>query len=368
MYAKEIRLFRDLLFHRRGELSISLNDAAGDKPGGPAISRVVQQTFLDQLADLEGVSTISIANRGRMQRTVIDGKKLKSSRVFAISVQNEANVVLKNLEIVQLDASGRGVLIENCKVLRLSCRSLRGVVEIKNSEIGQVNAPGATPFFEIRFLETKVIGLFLDENFSCREVKIDEKTKFSRTIIAKDLSGFIGGRPSNPAPYPDRQSFAYLHDWATAAGNTRVAHIARGNELAIEKSLSHGFEWVVLSLWQAFADFGLKPLRPLLWILFLYASFSVLLLWSGTSLGSDSGSYNGWRSVLVAGQGFEMEISRALVGAAEGIVSPFSVFNVRRLIVPNEPWVATLQVFYNYFCIVMLFLFGFSVRRRFKVG
>ena len=74
----------------------------------------------------------------------------------------------------------------------------------------------------------------------------------------------------------------------------------------------------------------------------------------------------GWRSVLI-GDGQGAQLSRAIVGATEAIFSPVNVFSIRKLVLPTEPWVAVVKFFYSYLCLGLIFLFGFSIRRRFKI-
>jgi hypothetical protein len=93
-----------------------------------------------------------------------------------------------------------------------------------------------------------------------------------------------------------------------------------------------------------------------------------LLYCSGTSLGLSKDQIIGWRVLLEDSEMHCGAFSRAVAGTFEGIVSPLSVLSLRRMVVPDQSWVAIIQVLYGYFCLTMVLLFGFSVRRRFKIG
>jgi hypothetical protein len=60
-------------------------------------------------------------------------------------------------------------------------------------------------------------------------------------------------------------------------------------------------------------------------------------------------------------------VIRAIVGASAPITSPLSALSVRRIVIPNEAWVALLQIAYGYTVLLLVLLFGFSIRSRFRL-
>ncbi|HKL70346.1 hypothetical protein, partial [Salibaculum sp.] len=166
---------------------------------------------------------------------------------------------------------------------------------------------------------------------------------------------------------PDRESMAILHNWAVEKGNSAVAHLARAKELSIERMESTGFDRALLVVWGATANYGLAPLRPLLWMIGAMLTFSCLVSLTGVTVSPDI-TLSGWRLILTDQATFLDRFTVGLVTAAESITSPLSIFSFRRLLIVEQWWVAVIQVFYSYFCLAMIFWFGFSVRRRFRVS
>ncbi|MBR9762239.1 MAG: hypothetical protein GYB53_01525 [Rhodobacteraceae bacterium] len=174
----------------------------------------------------------------------------------------------------------------------------------------------------------------------------------------------------------DAVAFRRLHRWAQEKEDAKLAHQMRGHQLSVDYYKADWPERIFLKLWWLFGNYGLSLWRPLLWLLLSFAVFLNLLLCFGSVPGIDptpvasgvpaGSAADGWRNVLF-GDDMRAQFSRAVVGATESIFSPVNVFSTRKLVVPTEPWVAVVQFFYSYLCLGLIFLFGFSVRRRFKI-
>lgn len=263
-------------------------------------------------------------------------------------VSNGSSLSLRNVSTVFCRFDLREVALqpESCT---LGCLSLINSRKMNNSSI---MVDGG-----------KIYSLRLDAAFAARDARF-VNVSFSQQARREDSVG--AERFKYTQCEFDRASIASLHDWATSCGNSEVAHLARGLELSIENATAVGVDRFFLSAWRVFSQYGLSPMRPLVWLLGFFFAFATLLFFSGTSVGSSD--LVGWRSFLSHPSSCYDEIRIAMIGAAEGIVSPLSVLSVRRLVVPDLAWVAMIQVVYNYLCLAMVFLFGFSVRRRFKLS
>jgi hypothetical protein len=198
-----------------------------------------------------------------------------------------------------------------------------------------------------------------------RDVKLNNVT----FITSYEKNSPEYGEEKLRAPELDRASFGFLHDWAVKAGNAEVAHLARGTELAIERRTANGrVERYILSMWSLFANFGLSPMRPFLWMLTAMFVMWSTLYCTGSSVALPKDHLVGWRSILLDSGEYSGASRRAVAGVLEGTVSPLSVLSPRRMIVPDKTWVAGLQVLYGYFCLAMVLLIGFAIRRRFKIS
>lgn len=175
--------------------------------------------------------------------------------------------------------------------------------------------------------------------------------------------------------YFDAVTFRQLHRWAQDAEDAKLAHQMRGHQLSVDYYLASPSEKPFLKLWWLFGNYGLDLWRPLAWLLGLLLGFAALLYFTGTvaadavlPIGKDAAALEqiGWRRVLI-GDDCAARLARALVGATEAIFSPVNVFSIRKLVLPAHWSVAVFQFFYSYLCLGLIFLFGFSIRRRFKI-
>lgn len=265
----------------------------------------------------------------RRMRLTLYGGTLRNCTIGSLYIEGDRNILLENCQIGRLEVSGNDVRrdmalsIIGCDILVLSAPDTDRPIDIniQNSRISHSYEASTEPCPDI-------VGRF------------------------------------------DRMAFAKLHKFGVENGNAKLAHHARGWELSVEHAQADRAEKPFFWLWWLFSNYGLSLWRPLVWLLAFVIACAVLLFVTGTSVGVDAAALTGWRRNLVdlecAGQG--AEIVRAIVGATESVFSPFSLFSARRMVVPDLGWVATAQFFISYICVALLFLFGFSVRRRFKIS
>lgn len=275
-----------------------------------------------------------------------------------------------NFKAVEARLRVRDCTLGNSSVGTLTLDSV-GVVRLENCTIGRLIISGnVAP--DITVSGGRILVIDVEEKLDLRSLELSgvqiSKHPMKTAKAPKDLPAWLR---------LDAVSFRRLHKWAQDKEDAKLAHQMRGHQLSVDYYLADGTEKPLLRLWWLFGNYGLSLWRPLLWLLLAFAVFVNLLLWSGSVAGIDPtpavATYStagqlsdGWRSVLV-GDEVGARLARAIVGATESIFSPVNVFSTRKLVVPSEPWVAVFQFFYSYFCLGMIFLFGFSVRRRFKI-
>jgi hypothetical protein len=298
-----------------------------------------------QRLDLEACPAFSVGNIKRSNRL-----ELANAQIRTLHVDSSENVSITKSRI--------GVLEVN---ISNAVRNLG----ISNCNIGRLELTGTGQHSDILISDTHISELQISSNFSAKEVWLDRVTFEVDRLIATRADN-LKQIEDGDLPRLNRSSFAHLYDWAERQGNSEVAHLARGRELALQKAHAKGAESVVLTLWGVFSDFGNSFWRPLKWIGFLIPMFSLVLWSTGTDAGFACSSDCGWRENLI-GEDASAQLLRGVVGALEGIFSPFSVFSQRSLVIPISPWVAGLKIAYSYLCLGLVFLFGFAVRRRFKM-
>lgn len=271
---------------------------------------------------------------------------------------------LKGVRARTMELRLDGGTLKDCKI---GCLVLRGQGEVtfENCQIGRLEIkPLEVPFgLKISIVGCEVLVLSIPHDGNLVDINIQNSRISDRYEASKlkstDLIGSF-----------DRMTFATLHKLGVENGNTKLVHQARGWELSVERAQADRTEKPFYWLWWLFSNYGLSLWRPLVWLLAFVIACAVLLFVTGTSVGIDAAALTGWRRNLVEVRGAEQgaEIVRAIVGATESVFSPFSLFSARRMVVPDLGWVATIQFFISYICVALLFLFGFSVRRRFKIS
>ncbi len=300
------------------------------------------------------------------------GVDLAQSRIGSLSISlarhsGDNRFRVADLAAQRINVTNSNVRLENVDCQQLECRSDGLAIELLNSRIGILKLVGeGNRFSSFRLESCSVLSLSIAPAIDFGDFVAIE------TIFASRLEGWpIGSlqaeKLSNFGARLDRASMARLHKWAQESGNSKIAHLARGYEVAFEVAEADRQEKLFFFLWGLAADYGLSLWKPLVWLVALFLAFSLLLCVSGTELGIPQSEAFGRRQNLV-GSTCVAQFARAVAGASESIFSPFAVFSTRRLVVPTSGTVAIIQFFYSYMCIALLFTFGFAVRRRFKVG
>jgi|GEM_PF-3358047 len=146
-----------------------------------------------------------------------------------------------------------------------------------------------------------------------------------------------------------------------------AAHYVRGRLLRAEHAEARGVMRLVSWFYGAFADFGLKPGRALIWMPVFFLAVVLVGTCTGgvtvneavrAELASGSSSWQDWLDYSWFASGYL---------AVKTLLNPFSIFDSRSLVVPN---IRTLiAMFVQAVMNVGLFtVIALSVRRRFKIG
>lgn len=167
-----------------------------------------------------------------------------------------------------------------------------------------------------------------------------------------------------PGPQPYRNMRSHLR----SLENAQMANLIHSAELAVEREddspmnqlLSHLYEWM--------SDFGASALRPLVWqgVLFIL-SFSLILGSDGAVQASrdPASELAGWQQVLIDPRWGAC--ARAAYLAVQPLVNPIGIFGPRSLLIPQSPWLALWLSLAGILGIILLALFIFAIRRRFKI-
>ncbi|MCA1336628.1 hypothetical protein [Pseudooceanicola marinus] len=310
---------------------------------------------------------------------------------FTLSSYMDSPAALTGYDIIGLQAVDATLRVKDCTLRNLLFGSLtlhaQGTVRLEDCRVGRLVLSGnGEP--DIVLSGGRVLVIEVQDEPNLRSLNLSgvqisrQPVKVSQ--IPKDLPAWLR---------LDAVSFRRLHKWAQDKEDVKLAHQMRGHQLSVDYYLSDRTERPFMYLWRLFGNYGLSLWRPMAWLLASNLLFGTLLYCTGTvatdavlpvanavAPGTDAANAAtlaadgiaaaeaslGWRSVLI-GDGQGAQLSRAIVGATEAIFSPVNVFSIRKLVLPTEPWVAVVQFLYSYLCLGLIFLFGFSIRRRFKI-
>jgi hypothetical protein len=164
------------------------------------------------------------------------------------------------------------------------------------------------------------------------------------------------------------QAYRSLWSKLNALGNHQVAGIIRRKEECLEREADSPSNRFFSYLYQYASDFGSSAIRPLLWLLLLLAANTVLVfLTNGADTAQPDEFYKqGWRSLLVQTD-LSGRLARAFILALDPITNPLGVFATRTLLVAHHWAVAAWLVLCGLISAVLIALFIFALRRRFKI-
>jgi len=345
------------------QLNLNLHARQQSGPKGEAFAS--NKALAKHVLDNQG-SVFDLTSPSNAFSVNVSGRPSVAAKFRNISLTHSSSNRLKHITAQKVILGTGDVLLEDATIYHLAIDAGFHEAVIKDCVIGTLELKnGDKTEGDLELENCTILCLRFPKEISLRDIRIKNCTfvdSYEKPLEKDENIKLVH-------PRPDRASFGFLHDWAVKAGNSEIAHMARGKELAIEQRTATSiFERLVLSLWGVFGNFGLSPLRPILWMITAMAFMCGILFCTGTSLGVSEDQVVGWRMYLLDSKTHSGALTRAVSGALEGSISPLSIFSPRRMIIPDERIVAGLQVVYGYFCLTMVLLFGFSVRRRFKIG
>lgn len=162
------------------------------------------------------------------------------------------------------------------------------------------------------------------------------------------------------------QAYRNLHAHLKKHDNMLLANQMRAHQLRAERAEEDGFTRITNRIYGTFANYGMNPGRPILYLIGLYAiSFMYLYTIDCGTLMQPDDFYNGaYRYFLDKNDGC---FYRSLLLPLNSIVNPFGVFfDPRKLIVPTTMLGSVLLTIQGLFSDMLIVMTVLSIRRRFK--
>ncbi len=265
--------------------------------------------------------------------------------------------------------------IDNVSVKHLLVRNKPSQLCIKHSNVGMlVVHPGCRA--NLMVSETNIGTLVINQdsishldmtggcilNVDCPAP--EEPNPFTGSVSLRGI--FL---PREPEKYllEGPQPYRNLRSHLRKLENAQTANVVHSAELAVERKTDTKMNKLLSLLYEICSDFGSSALRPLVWLAVLFALLATIVgLADGVTLALPEETYNGWKYVLTQ-EGWEGRTYRAVVMAFQGITNPIGIFGSRGLLTPKYTWLAVLSGLQGLSSVVLIALFIFAVRRRFKI-
>ncbi len=286
----------------------------------------------------------------------------RDMHIHSLVIQVPLKLALYGVSVKQLYViAGPGVILRatDCNIAHLWIQSMGASVQLRldQSNVGTLQVVSdALNHFEMQ------AGSLL--NVNCPPPT--GGNPFTGTVVfTKDV---FFPRRRNVYILPGPQPYRNMRYHLRSLENAQMANLIHSAELAVEREddsrmnriLSHFYEWM--------SDFGSSSLRPLVWqgALFLL-SFFLILCSDGAVHASQGPEYElvGWQQVLI--DPYWGPWVRAAYLALQPLVNPIGIFGPRSLLIPRFPWLAVWLSVAGILGIVLLALFIFAIRRRFKI-
>lgn len=299
----------------------------------------------------------------------------ENTHVRRFSFKNRSNVITTDLQFItlrtpslHLDLRGttNPIRLEKCFIGKLTLPDLSGLPDEKSDLKPSVEIHdcwiGTLVLHSRSMKKLTVVGGGI-ANIQCPSSQ--DENPFLGSVSFKQV--FFPSSPKQTKLFQGSDAYGSLSAHLRKLGNTLMANQMRAHQLRAERAKEHGYfarftNWI----YDKFADYGMKPGRPILWLLGVYALVVIYCYYidDGT-LAQHKHSYVGAYAGLLDENGGRL--NRSLLLPLQSITNPFGVFfDSRKLIVPSTMWGSILLTIQGLFSDILLVMTALSVRRRYK--
>ncbi|TAM45589.1 MAG: hypothetical protein EPN55_07795 [Gammaproteobacteria bacterium] len=286
----------------------------------------------------------------------------KDSYIHSIRIARPGQLTLTDVSVREIEVATEyggeiSLRINNCNIAQLTIRQ-PSLVTITNTNVGRlILMEGA-----IKSLSMKG-GCILDI-----ECPIPEKQSPFIGPVAFDTTVFL---PRTRSGYliRDVQAYKNMRGHLKKLENQQSAALFHSAELALEREYDGRTNKFLSILYEWFSDFGSSTLRPVIWLLVLYVlSLAIIFASDATALPTNADqNYFGWQKSLVE-SGLGGRFTRAVYLAAQPVINPLGIFGIKILVTPSNGLLALWLSFHGLLSVVLIALFVFAIRRRFRLS
>jgi len=305
-----------------------------------------------------------------VQNIVIDIPNFKGMDVYGsgkgawaswLSIRGVRGITISDARLQHLTIDGADVLLKNCWIAEVHV--LASVkLKIENCWVGKLTAaPNSLSNLVVKG------GGFLDFD-------LPQPGGANPFLGAVVFNSIYLPRSTSGVPLEGAQQYRNLRSHLLDLQDLRSAGVVHAAEQAVERETDGWFSWSLSWLYQLASDFGYSPLRPVLWFFAVWIGLAALLMITGAALSTVGceplEDVIGWRQTLCA-EGVAGDLARATALSAPqpfSILAALAVPGRQVAIIAESFWVDALLVLSGLISTVLLALFIFAVRRRFRLS
>lgn len=295
------------------------------------------ERFLVQRNSIDyNISGYSYGTRDKLQNVVISLSNINVVKIRCYS-ERKSRITISNVVSSEFFGSSGEIVIDRSCVETLIIHEASDVF-IKDSIIGSME-----------FVQP----------YGKRDAS---PTTFMRSMIrTKGRSG---------EPCASREQLQHLLNAFEAIGDGPAAHFIRGTLLRAEHERERGVMRLVSAIYRWTAGFGLRPGLAVFWFLLVHAlSVCAIAQW-GTVV----------ETAHLAELGRDAAIARAFADpewgcwiragylSLQSVLNPLGIFGPRQLLVAGDWWVLILTACESIISLLLITVFGMSIRRRFRLS
>jgi hypothetical protein len=295
----------------------------------------------------------------------------ENTHVGNLSFRNTTNWITGDLEFINLRTSS----------LNLDLRKIKAPIRLVNCVIGKLTFPNhfekPGPKCSVELHDCWIGSLTLHSR-SIKNLTVtgggiahidcpssDSENPFVGTVSLKKV--FFPSCQSQTRVFQGSQTYRNLCAHLKKQDNSLMANLIRSHQLRAERAEEHDrFSKFANWIYGAFANYGISPGRPVLWLCCTYI-LAVVACYNfdpGMLAQADS-FYVGAYSVLLDENGGRY--TRSFLLPFHSIINPFGVFfDTRKLIVPSTGLGSALLTIQGLFSDILLVMTALSIRRRYK--
>lgn len=262
--------------------------------------------------------------------------------------------------------------------LTIKNQTARNVFRISKCLIGTLHINGLEPA-EVELTDCIVGTLQLEQDGKVKRLEVkggaiadiacptpSQKNPFSGSVRFVKVA--LPTSRTQTKLFKTPQVYRNLFDHLEKLNNLVTANQIRAKQMQAEREDDRGVTLLINWVYGTFANYGTSPGRPLIWILGLYVFVAIVAYLAdasalSSSFDHDSGQYKSFSDPKWGNW------NRAWLLPLQSAVNPFGVFfDSRKALTPNSVWWGFALTVYGVVSDLLLLMFIFCIRRRFKVS